>query len=36
MLAHIIADKDDQLGQPLVTNGIPLSKFTTAAFDDAF
>ena len=31
--AHIIADKDDQLGQPVVTNGIPLSKIHHAAFD---
>lgn len=31
--AHIIADKDDLLGQPLVTNGIPLSKIHHAAFD---
>ena len=34
--AHIIADKDDQLGQPLVTNGIPLSKIHHAAFDAHF
>src|SRR6267143_763624 len=31
--AHIIADKDDMLGQPVVTNGIPLSKIHHAAFD---
>jgi putative restriction endonuclease len=31
--AHIIADKDDRLGQPVVTNGIPLSKIHHAAFD---
>ena len=24
--AHIISDKDEMLGQPMVTNGIPLSK----------
>jgi putative restriction endonuclease len=31
--AHIIADKDDRHGQPMVTNGIPLSKIHHAAFD---
>lgn len=31
--AHIIADKDDLFGQPVVTNGIPLSKIHHAAFD---
>jgi putative restriction endonuclease len=31
--AHIIADKDERLGQPVVTNGIPLSKIHHAAFD---
>ena len=31
--AHSIADKDDRLGQPAVTNGIPLSKIHHAAFD---
>jgi putative restriction endonuclease len=31
--AHIVADKDDLLGQPVVTNGIPLSKIHHAAFD---
>ncbi len=30
--AHIISDKDD-LGQPVVANGIPLSKIHHAAFD---
>ena len=30
--AHIVSDKDD-LGQPVVTNGIPLSKIHHAAFD---
>jgi putative restriction endonuclease len=31
--AHIVADKDEQFGQPMVTNGIPLSKIHHAAFD---
>jgi putative restriction endonuclease len=31
--AHIIADKDEPLGQPVVPNGIPLSKIHHAAFD---
>ncbi|WP_247490758.1 HNH endonuclease [Bradyrhizobium sp. 17] len=31
--AHIIADGHELLGQPLVTNGIPLSKIHHAAFD---
>jgi predicted restriction endonuclease len=31
--AHIIADKDERLGQPVVTNGVPLSKIHHAAFD---
>jgi putative restriction endonuclease len=31
--AHIVTDKDEQLGQPVVTNGIPLSKIHHAAFD---
>jgi putative restriction endonuclease len=31
--AHIIADRDEQLGQPVVPNGIPLSKIHHAAFD---
>jgi putative restriction endonuclease len=31
--AHIVADKDEKLGQPLVPNGIPLSKIHHAAFD---
>jgi putative restriction endonuclease len=31
--AHIIADKNEELGQPVVTNGIPLSKIHHAAFD---
>ncbi len=31
--AHIIADKDERWGQPVVPNGIPLSKIHHAAFD---
>jgi putative restriction endonuclease len=31
--AHIIADGDDELGHPIVQNGIPLSKVHHAAFD---
>lgn len=31
--AHIIADKDELYGQPIVPNGIPLSKIHHAAFD---
>ena len=31
--AHIVADKDEHFGQPLVPNGIPLSKIHHAAFD---
>jgi putative restriction endonuclease len=31
--AHIIPDKDERFGQPLVTNGLPLSKIHHAAFD---
>jgi putative restriction endonuclease len=31
--AHIVSDKDEQLGQPVVPNGIPLSKIHHAAFD---
>lgn len=31
--AHIIADGHEHLGQPVVTNGIPLSKLHHAAFD---
>lgn len=31
--AHIIVDKDERLGQPIVPNGIPLSKTHHAAFD---
>ncbi len=31
--AHIISDKDEKLGQPVIPNGIPLSKIHHAAFD---
>ncbi|HVJ44293.1 MAG TPA: HNH endonuclease [Dongiaceae bacterium] len=31
--AHIIADTDEHFGQPVVPNGIPLSKIHHAAFD---
>ena len=31
--AHIVADKDEQYGRPVVSNGIPLSKIHHAAFD---
>ena len=31
--AHIIGDKDREFGQPIVPNGIPLSKIHHAAFD---
>lgn len=31
--AHIVADADELLGQPVVRNGIPLSKIHHAAFD---
>jgi putative restriction endonuclease len=31
--AHIIEDKDELLGHPVVPNGIPLSKIHHAAFD---
>jgi putative restriction endonuclease len=31
--AHIVADGDERLGQPVVPNGIPLSKIHHAAFD---
>jgi putative restriction endonuclease len=31
--AHIVADADENLGQPVVTNGLPLSKLHHAAFD---
>jgi putative restriction endonuclease len=31
--AHIVADKNEQFGQPIIPNGIPLSKIHHAAFD---
>ncbi len=31
--AHIVPDNNEQLGQPIVPNGIPLSKIHHAAFD---
>lgn len=31
--AHIVPDRDDEFGQPIVPNGIPLSKIHHAAFD---
>jgi putative restriction endonuclease len=31
--AHIVSDKHERLGQPVVPNGIPLSKIHPAAFD---
>ncbi len=31
--AHIVSDKDEHLGQPVIPNGIPLSKIHHAAFD---
>jgi putative restriction endonuclease len=31
--AHIVEDKHEKLGQPVVPNGIPLSKIHHAAFD---
>ncbi|WP_239024357.1 HNH endonuclease [Ramlibacter humi] len=31
--AHIVADADENFGQPVVPNGIPLSKIHHAAFD---
>ena len=31
--AHIVADKDEKLGRPIIPNGIPLSKIHHAAFD---
>jgi putative restriction endonuclease len=31
--AHIVKDKHEKLGQPVVPNGIPLSKIHHAAFD---
>lgn len=31
--AHIVSDRDEALGQPVVPNGLPLSKIHHAAFD---
>jgi putative restriction endonuclease len=31
--AHIVSDKHERFGQPVVPNGIPLSKVHHAAFD---
>lgn len=31
--AHIVPDRDELLGQPIVSNGLPLSKIHHAAFD---
>ena len=31
--AHIISDKDERFGHPVIPNGIPLSKIHHAAFD---
>jgi hypothetical protein len=31
--AHIVMDTDEQLGQPIVSNGLPLTKLHHAAFD---
>jgi len=31
--AHIVSDRDELLGQPVVPNGLPLSKIHHAAFD---
>ena len=31
--AHIVPDKHEQLGQPIIPNGLPLSKIHHAAFD---
>ena len=31
--AHIVSDKDSRFGQPVVPNGLPLSKIHHAAFD---
>lgn len=31
--AHIVEDENERLGQPIVPNGLPLSKIHHAAFD---
>jgi putative restriction endonuclease len=33
MPAHIVTDADEQLGQPVISNGLPLTKIHHAAFD---
>jgi putative restriction endonuclease len=31
--AHIVMDANEELGQPIVSNGLPLTKLHHAAFD---
>ena len=31
--AHIVVDADEQFGQPIIPNGLPLTKLHHAAFD---
>jgi putative restriction endonuclease len=31
--AHIVGDRDEDFGQPVVSNGLPMTKFHHAAFD---
>jgi putative restriction endonuclease len=31
--AHIVSDREEKLGQPIIPNGLPLSKIHHAAFD---
>ena len=31
--AHIVMDADEQFGQPIVSNGLPVTKLHHAAFD---
>jgi putative restriction endonuclease len=31
--AHIVMDADEQLGHPIISNGLPLTKLHHAAFD---
>lgn len=31
--AHIVVDQHEQLGQPIISNGLPLTKLHHAAFD---
>jgi putative restriction endonuclease len=33
--AHIVMDADEELGQPIISNGLPLTKIHHAAFDAA-